>query len=143
MADNSNNITCVMDSLVKNAEHLVGSKTVIGDPVKLGDTTIIPLVDVSFGLAAGAGETRNGKNKNGGAGGMNAKLSPSAVLLIQDGHARILNVKDNSTVSKIADLIPELVDKFKARKAVTVDEEEAKEAAFPEADAGDDSGKDA
>ena len=127
-----NNISNVMDSLIKNMEHLVGSKTVIGEPVKVGDATIIPLVDVSFGVAAGAGYKANGSKKDSGLGGMNAKLSPSAVLMIQDGHARMISVKETSNVSKIADLIPELIDKSKARKAVDTDPDEAAEAAFPE-----------
>ena len=127
-----NNITNVMDSLISNMEHLVGSKTVIGEPVKVGDTTIIPLVDVSFGVAAGAGYKANGSKKDSGLGGMNAKLSPSAVLMIQDGHARMISVKDTNSISKIADLIPELIDKFKARKVVDLDNDEASDAAFPE-----------
>ncbi len=127
-----NNISNVMDSLIRNMEHLVGSKTVIGEPVKVGDTTIIPLVDVSFGVAAGAGIKKNGNSKDSGLGGMNAKLSPSAILVLQDGHARLISVKETSSISKIADLIPELIDKFKARKAVNIDEDEANEAAFPE-----------
>ena len=124
-----NNITNVTDSLLKNMDRLISSKTVVGEPVKVGDTVIIPLVDVSFGVAAGAvGRDK----KNSGAGGMNAKLTASAVLMVQDGHARILSVKNADSVSKIVDLIPEVIDKMKARKAVTADEEEAKAAAFPE-----------
>ncbi|MBR5421252.1 MAG: GerW family sporulation protein [Lachnospiraceae bacterium] len=140
MADNKvterknseNNITNVMDAMMSNMQHLVGSKTVIGDPVTVGDATIIPLVDVSFGLAAGAGSKANGASKSTGVGGMNAKMSPSAILILQGGHARLISVKDTGSISKIADLVPELIDKFKARKNVNVDVDEAKEAAFPE-----------
>ena len=71
---------------------------------------------------------------------MNAKLSPSAVLVIQDGHARMISVKDTNSVSKIADLIPELIEKFKARKAVDVDSEEVSEAAFPKGEDVSESG---
>lgn len=127
-----NNISNVMDSLIGNMEHLVGSKTVIGEPIQVGNATIVPLVDVSFGVAAGAGFKANGSKKDSGLGGMNAKLSPSAVLILQDGHARMISVKDTSSISKIADLIPELIDKFKARKVVDLDADEAEEAAFPE-----------
>jgi uncharacterized spore protein YtfJ len=49
-----NNVSNVMDSLMKDMDHLVGSKTVIGEPTVVGETTFIPLVDVSFGVAAGA-----------------------------------------------------------------------------------------
>lgn len=127
---NENTITKVMDSMLGNMEHLVGSKTVIGEPTIVGDATIIPLVDVSFGIAAGASQ-RDCK-KNGGMGGMNAKLSPSAILLIQGGHARLINVKETGSVSKIVDMVPEIIEKLKARKVVNVDEDEAKESVFPE-----------
>ena len=127
---NENTITKVMDSMLGNMEHLVGSKTVIGEPTIVWDATIIPLVDVSFGIAAGASQ-RDCK-KNGGMGGMNAKLSPSAILLIQGGHARLINVKETGSVSKIVDMVPEIIEKLKARKAVDVDEAEAKESVFPE-----------
>ena len=67
-AKNENTITKVMDAMLGNMEHLVGSKTVIGEPTVVGDATIIPLVDVSFGVAAGASQ-RDCK-KNGGMGGI-------------------------------------------------------------------------
>lgn len=129
-AKNENTITKVMDSMLGNMEHLVGSKTVIGEPTVVGDATIIPLVDVSFGVAAGASQ-RDCK-KNGGMGGMNAKLSPSAILLIQGGHARLINVKETGSIAKIVDMVPDLIEKIKSKKAVDVDDDEAKEAAFPE-----------
>ena len=67
-----------------------------------------------------------------GMGGMNAKLSPSAILLIQGGHARLINVKETGSISKIVDMVPELIEKIKSKKAVDVDDDEAKEKAFPE-----------
>ena len=103
-----NNINNVVDSLMKNMEHLVATKTVIGEVTQVGDAIIVPLVDVSFGVGAGA--TSNDK-RNGGAGGMNAKMSPSAVLVIQNGKAKMVSVKGEDTMSKIIDMVPEVVDK--------------------------------
>lgn len=127
MADNS--YSSVIESLLKNVDGLVGSKTVVGDAVVLGDTTIVPLVDVSFGVAAGA--SANDK-KNGGMGGMNAKMSPSAVLVIQNGHAKLVSVKNNDTLSKIVDLVPEVIDKIKEKKNGSMSSSEAIDKAFPE-----------
>jgi len=127
MADNS--YSNVIESLLKNVDGLVGSKTVVGDAVVLGDTTIVPLVDVSFGVAAGA--SANDK-KNGGMGGMNAKMSPSAVLVIQNGHAKLVSVKNNDTLSKIVDLVPEVIDKIKEKKNGSMSSSEAIDKAFPE-----------
>ena len=123
-----NNINNVVDSLMKNMEHLVATKTVIGEVTQVGDAIIVPLVDVSFGVGAGA--TSNDK-RNGGAGGMNAKMSPSAVLVIQNGHAKVVSVKNQDTISKVLDFIPEVIDKIKEKKDGMEDDGEALDAAFP------------
>ena len=52
MADNFNS---VMTSLLKGVDSVLSAKTVVGEPVNVGDTILVPLVDVSFGLGAGAG----------------------------------------------------------------------------------------
>ena len=39
-------------------------------------------------------------------------MSPSAVLVIQNGHAKMISVKGEDTVSKILDMVPEVVDKI-------------------------------
>ena len=52
MADNSFNNT--VESLFKGMDSFITTKTVVGDAIHIGDTIILPLVDVSFGVAAGA-----------------------------------------------------------------------------------------
>lgn len=127
MADNS--YSNVIESLLKNVDGLVGSKTVVGEATTVGDTIIVPLVDVSFGVAAGASSH---DKKNGGMGGMNAKMSPSAVLVIQNGHAKLVSVKNNNTLSKIVDLVPEVIDKIKEKKDGVMKNSDAIDNAFPE-----------
>ena len=80
MADNSFNNT--VESLFKGMDSFITTKTVVGDAIHIGDTIILPLVDVSFGVAAGAFSQ---EKKNNGAGGMGGKINPSAVLVIQNG----------------------------------------------------------
>lgn len=59
MAENKdNNITSVMEALVKGAESVFTTKTVVGEATKIDDTIIIPLVDVSFGIGAGEAAER-------------------------------------------------------------------------------------
>ena len=60
MADNSFNNT--VESLFKGMDSFITTKTVVGDAIHIGDTIILPLVDVSFGVAAGAfsAEKKNG-----------------------------------------------------------------------------------
>ena len=78
MADFNNTV----ESLFKGMDSFISTKTVVGDAIHIGDTIILPLVDVAFGVAAGA---FNQEKKNSGAGGLGAKVMPSAVLVIQNG----------------------------------------------------------
>ena len=111
MADNKFDTT--VSSLFKGMDGFLSAKTVVGEPVTVNDTIILPPVDVSFGVAAGAG---NNDNKNKAAGGMGGKMSPSAVLVIHDGITRLVNVKNQDSVSKIIDMIPDIIDKIKSFK---------------------------
>ena len=81
MADNSFHTT--VESLFKGMDSFITTKTVVGDAIHIGDTIILPLVDVSFGVAAGAFSQ---DKKNNGAGGMGGKIMPSAVLVIQNNY---------------------------------------------------------
>lgn len=110
MADNSFNST--IESLFKGMDSFITTKTVVGEALKFDDGTIIlPLVDVSFGVAAGAFQTEDTKKNNGG-GGLGGKISPSSVLVIKDGTTKLVNVKNQDGVTKILDMVPDFVNKF-------------------------------
>ena len=122
MTDNSFNNT--VESLFKGMDSFITTKTVVGDAVHIGDTIILPLVDVSFGVAAGAFSQ---EKKNNGAGGMGGKIMPSAVLVIQNGHTRLVNIKNQDTITKILDMVPDMVDKFTGGKDSKLDENDVKD----------------
>lgn len=105
-----NSFSNTMGSLFKGMDSFITSKTVVGDAITVGDTIILPLIDVSFGVAGGA-FTEDGKKNNGG-GGMGGKMSPSAVLVIQNGSTKLVNVKNQDGVTKILDMVPDLINKF-------------------------------
>ena len=131
----TNNLKNTVESLFDGMDGVVSTKTVVGDAIHIGDTTIVPLVDVSFGIGAGAscGAGKDSR-KNGGMGGMSGKMSPSAVLLIKNGQTRLVNIKNQDSVSKVIDMIPDLVDRFTTPKQEMMSDEEAVDAAFPEED---------
>ena len=124
-----NNFNEVVNSMMHGMESFLSSKTVVGEPKQAGDTTIIPLVDVTFGVGAGASSQ---EKKNGGAGGMTGKMSPSAVLVIKNGQVRLVNIKNQDTVNKIIDMVPDLIDRFASKKEDMPSDEEAINTAFPE-----------
>lgn len=107
MADNSFNST--VESLFKGMDSFITTKTVVGDAIHIGDTILLPLVDVTFGVAAGAFSQ---DKKNNGAGGMGGKIAPSAVLVIQNGTTKLVNVKNQDGVTKVLDMVPDFVNRF-------------------------------
>lgn len=101
-----------LSALLSEMEGFVTSKTVVGDPVHIEETIILPLVDISFGVGAGAVEKQQDKNgQTGGAGGLGAKIQPSAVLVIKDGQTKLVNIKKQDTVTKLIDMVPDVIDK--------------------------------
>ena len=95
-----NHFTSTIESLFKGMDQFVTTKTVVGEPVQVGETIIIPLIDVTCGMAAGA-FAEGSKQKDKGCGGMSAKMSPSAVLVIQNGVTKLVNVKNQDAVTKV------------------------------------------
>lgn len=109
MAENKNDFNETVASLFKGMDSFLSAKTVVGEAVHVNDTIILPLVDVSFGVGAGAFA---GDKKNNAGGGMGGKMSPSAVFVIQNGATKLVNIKNQDTVTKILDMVPDVVDRI-------------------------------
>lgn len=121
MAENKNTFDSTVESLFKGMESFVTTKTVVGDAITVDGTIVLPLVDVSFGVAAGA---TNDDKKNNGGGGMGGKMSPSAVLVIKDGMPKLVNIKEQDGLTKILDMVPGLIDKFTKKGSEDEENEE-------------------
>lgn len=113
MNTNNNSFEKTVESLFKGMDNFITSKTVVGEPITFGDTIILPLVDVSFGVGAGAFSQ---EKKNNGGGAMGGKICPSAVLVIQNGTTKLVNVKNQDGLTKILDMVPDFVNKFTSGK---------------------------
>ena len=109
MADSNNSFKSTVEALFKGMDEVVSSKTVVGDAIHINDTIILPLVDVSFGIGAGSSSA---DKKEKGMGGIGGKMSPSAVIVIQGGKTKLVNVKNQDTITKILDMVPDVVDRF-------------------------------
>ena len=117
-----NNFKDTVNSLFKGMDAFISAKTVVGDAIHVGDTIILPLVDVSFGVAAGAFSQ---EKKNNGAGGMGGTIMPSAVLVIQNGTTKLVNIKNQDGITKILDMVPDFVNKFTSKNDVVSEDSAA------------------
>ena len=102
-----------LDALFGKMENYVSTKTVVGEPMKIDNTILLPLIDVSFGVGAGSVEEKDEKKgKDSGVGGLGAKITPSAVIAIQDGNIQLINVKNQDSLNKIIDMVPGVISKI-------------------------------
>ncbi|MGL5677296.1 MAG: GerW family sporulation protein [Cellulosilyticaceae bacterium] len=113
-----------LEVLLGQLEHFITTKTVVGEPIHIGDTILVPLVDVSFGVAAGATAASKLQEKNkekekhidgtsdAGAGGLGARITPSAMLVIQNGTTQLINVKSQDSLTKLIDMVPGIISNF-------------------------------
>ncbi|MFW6015453.1 MAG: GerW family sporulation protein [bacterium] len=112
------NFKKTVESLFTGMQDFISTKTVVGEAIQINDTIILPLVDVSFGVGAGASEAEKG---GGGGGGLGAKIMPSAILVIQNGQTKLVNVRDQDSLTKILDMVPDLMDRIKVKRRKTED----------------------
>lgn len=135
MAEKENQFQGVVDSLLKGMNTVLTTKTVVGEATQIGDTIILPLVDVSFGVGAGAGSNGQ-KSSNSGAGGLGGKMTPSAVLVIKDGSTKLVNIKNQDAVTKVLDMLPDIAEKLTKSKDKSkngeMSDDEVVDIAFPE-----------
>lgn len=118
----NNNFRSTVESLFKGMDSFISSKTVVGDAIHIGETIILPLVDVSFGVGAGAFSKEKFNNAGGALGG---RIQPSAVLVIQNGSTRLVNVKNQDGITKVLDMVPDFVNKFTNKGDKAADEDPA------------------
>ncbi|MBO5746243.1 MAG: GerW family sporulation protein [Clostridia bacterium] len=116
MAENS--ISGILDSTMEKLRTLVDAETVIGQPVIVGDITIIPVSKVSFGLASGGSDFPS-KSINakmfGGGSGAGATVTPMCFLVVKGNEVKLLSATPSSSpIEKTIDAIPGIVDKVSA-----------------------------
>ena len=110
-----------IETMVSRLEDLIKTKSIVGEPIINGNITIIPIMSASFGFGVGGGEG-NEPNKGVGKGsgaGAGAKINATALIVIQEGEAKIYSLSQKGTLEKIAEMIPEAITKFHQEKSGT------------------------
>lgn len=112
--DFKENVEVIFDKL----ENFLKTKTVVGEPIKVGETTIVPFINLTFGLGTGGGTGNDDKGAggSGGGGGTGAKISPTAVLVIQGDKVELLPIKKSGGLDKLVDMVPGIIEKISEKK---------------------------
>ncbi|MCL1924746.1 MAG: GerW family sporulation protein [Defluviitaleaceae bacterium] len=116
-----------LEKLFSKMENFINSKTVIGEPMQIGDTTIVPLIDVFFGVGASSKDKEREKKGTSDSGGLGAKITPSAILVIKNDNVQLVNMKDKDSLNKIIDMLPGIFSKLQEKFGKKDKEDIAKE----------------
>ncbi len=102
-------IGSLFDKTVGEIERMLNTKTVVGEPIKIESTTLIPLISVGFGFGVGGGEgaePEKGSGQGGGTGG-GGGVKPVALVIVDDNQVRVEPIKSGtaSVLEKVAESI--------------------------------------
>ena len=113
--DKKTPLSDLMRATMEKVHEMVDTNTIVGQPITTADgVTLIPISKVSFGIDGGGGDYgKNAKDGFGGGAGAGVKIDPVAFLILKDGVARMMPVaaSPKSTMDRIVDMAPELMDK--------------------------------
>jgi len=117
MSDSFNigeNITNIFEKL----ESFLKTKTVVGEPMQVGEIILVPFIDFTFGLGTSGGSGIEQKSNQGSGGGAcsGGRISPTAVLVIRGDQVELLPIEKSGGLEKLIDMVPEIVNKVKDQK---------------------------
>ena len=118
----------LMVTAMNSIQDMIDVDTIIGEPIETSNNiVIIPISKVSFGFAAGGsefkGETIDEYTKRdreeeiqyrlpfGGGSGAGVTINPIAFLVIQGDNVKLMPVNHTSSLDKLLDYIPDLLEK--------------------------------
>lgn len=111
----------LLKSNLEEIEKVLSTKTVVGEPTVIGDTTLIPLISVGLTVGAGGGSGTDTKGGAGGGGigtGGHAGIKPVGMVIIDKSGIRVEGIKGGmaSAMEKFADTIPQTVERWRSEK---------------------------
>jgi uncharacterized spore protein YtfJ len=109
-----------VDRLVKDTvselSRMLDTSQVVGEPLEVGSSTVIPLVSLgfAFGAGGGGGSGEKGEQGGGGGGGGGGGVKPVGVIIVDEGGVRLARIPDKpSGLERLGDAIAQVVDKRK------------------------------
>ena len=115
----SQNLPNMLQDTISKIREMVDVNNVIGEPIVVGDVTIVPVSKVSVGFGGGGADyaknAASGEPFGGGVGG-GVKVTPICFLIVKDGNVRMMPVAvaANTTADRIVEMVPDTLDKIAA-----------------------------
>lgn len=118
----------IIKTLMDEIKSITKTETILGDPINLGNNTIIPVcrIMVGFGAGGGEGEMQEKKGGSGGGGGGGLKVEPAAFIVIKGDQVSIMGTKP-SKLENLVEAVPGIIEKIQKAKETKKEEEKKAE----------------
>ena len=109
------NISELIKNTLKEAQELMSSRTVVGEPIKTDTHTVIPVSRVIFGFGGAGGEGNEKNNTATGQGvGGGWSIEPVAFVVVGEDGAKLMTIGDKESLTgRLMDLAPSVIDTVK------------------------------
>ncbi len=113
-------------------ENLISSKTVIGDPITVGEVTLVPIIKANFGFGMGSGNADGIKKGGASGGGGGAVISPVAIVVVkgQEVDMLVIDKHESRGLVPLLEKLPLFLEKvpfLKKKSDESTEEEEETE----------------
>ena len=114
----------LLDGLMEEFRKVARTETIVGEPLQIGDATIVPVIRLAVGVGAGSGEGEGSDPKqdvpgkgSGGGGGGGVRVEPAAFIVMRGGEIEIMAAPGRGgRLAEAFEHLPDLVDKLASRK---------------------------
>jgi len=122
-------ITKQVEMVFEKLKDFITSKTVVGEEIKIGKLTLIPVIEVTFGMGSGTGGGKDVKEQEGSgeAMGLGIKARPSAFIVIKEEEVELLSLQKPGSLEKLIEKFPEIIEKFPYKSGKGEGKEKKKE----------------
>lgn len=104
----------MIKTVLQEFKELARTETVIGKPIAVEDTVIVPVSKISFGFGAGGGKGSD-DGRGGTAGG--GSVEPVGFIVISKGKAQLIPMKESEmSIGKLLAFAPDVIKKLKEFK---------------------------
>ena len=117
--DNKHPINDLVNTTMEKVRAMADVNTLIGQPIQVGEITLIPVSRLTFGFAGGGSDftTKTQKVEQnspfGGGTGASAQLEPVAFLIVKGDNVRLLPASPapGTSLDRVIEMVPDVLDK--------------------------------
>ncbi len=101
----------VLNKVMEQLNSVAKTKTVIGDPFKLGEFTCVPVIKIGVGFGSGGGGSEaDSKGKKVGGAGAGIGMEPIGFLVSRGDEISMVSVARSKGLQSVFEKVPDLLE---------------------------------